>query len=163
MRLVDVGSVGLIFLQYDVLSISSLSLFPLNSTFDADVGSVDSISTGPDFLLDDVLVSLSLHPFEEEYDLLGGKVNGESRNELLEYCLTGGPSGPQVGWVSRSVVLERCLTGAPPGIQLESALIDELPDELPEVLCGILDTCLDEYDGVVSRVLEDTKEDKVPL
>ena len=70
MRFVDVGSVGLIFLQYDVLSISSLSLFPLNSTFDADVGSVDSISTGPDFLLDDVLVSLSLHPFEEEYDLL---------------------------------------------------------------------------------------------
>lgn len=159
MRLIDVGSVGLIFLQYDVLSISSLSLFPLYSTFDADIGSVDSISTGPDFLLDDVLVSLSINPFEEEYDLLGGKVNGESCNELLEYCLTGGPSGPQVGWVSRSVILERCLTGAPPGIQLESALIDELP----EVLCGILDTCLDEYDGVVSRVLEGTKEDKVPL
>lgn len=45
------------------------------------------------------------------------------------------------------MILDRCLIGAPPGIQFDS-----VPrGELPEVLCGILDTCLAEYDGVGSR------------
>lgn len=65
----------------------------MNLIFDVDVGFVDSILIGFDFLFDDVFVLLLLYFFEEEYDFFGGKVNGEFRNELLEYCLIGGLLG----------------------------------------------------------------------
>lgn len=130
-------------------------------TDEGEIGLPDTVSTGLNFRLEEVRVSLSLLAVkpceEEERILLVCNVKGESLKELLECCLTGGSLGPQERSVSRSVILDRCLIGSPPGIQFDSVLREELPGLLGEVL----DTCLAEYEGVESRRLVDVELDLI--